>query len=276
MNIRQHTACAIAALFMFVFAASADAQSGGAVDAKVQAALGEITRKQDLIKELVIDDYTSTETTNGAITFATVGKIMLRPPDFKFHQFKITRGKKVGQITGTALNREEYWKMEIPSPIMLRQMKEQMLPGMGEEGAEKYLESFKKVKYTKLEVPRLREAGVYEKFRYDWFLHPYKKHPAAGWRLINETPAYWIFTTKMSGETGSAHFAFSKENGLCVRADFDQGAVKSTIMMNKVTINPATPIPDSVFEFTPPADADVRNYTQANIEGLRAGTIGGQ
>lgn len=249
--------------------ASAPLSQGASVprepDPGVVAALKQIRAKQEIIKEVLIEDITTTYSIGGKAVSISKGRMLQQPPDKFYEEHKTVWGRDLGRVEGIACNGHVAYMLGIASPESLKAMERKMRDiGQGESSIQSSLK-YNRIRYEKVDVDKLREAGVHDKHIATWFFHPETKFHLNTWKLAAETPTQWTFSaTQFVGfRELPVVLVFSKENGLCVRREFEDTNRRARVAAaaGKVTINPATPIPESQFEFTPPKDADVLDVT---------------
>lgn len=238
-------------------------------DPKVKGAIEEINRKQAVIKEIAIGDVRTTQTKGSETLIALTGKSYYRVPDLFCNQFTAVAGMSAGSVSGTASDGKTLWQLTIASPAlienMINRMKANRMPQTEIDTNVKKL----KVECSKLDLDKLRAAGLYDPAASITPMHPDAIYPADQWRLESETATTWTFVSPAE-QKGSNKFTFSKENGLCVVTQsvryIDSTPMLGTTALGKIEVNPNPPIADSVFKFTPPAGVEPTDMTEMRLK----------
>ncbi|MCE5228247.1 hypothetical protein LLG95_01440 [bacterium] len=241
-------------------------------DLRTRAALGEIAKKQAAIREIVIDDYTSTIMQKGKIVQEGKAIVRHRLPDLLYIEAKNTGAP--GDVDGVVYDGKWQWGMHVMGPVRINQQIERMKQAnMAQADIDKTIQQIK-VSRSKIDLQKMREAGFYDKVFGSriWYLYPMKALPVREWRLVGESPDAWLFMVKFMQPAAQnspdiiAKLEFSKANGLCVRREMGTGDMVNIDTIAAVTVNPARPIDNKFFKYEPPAGAIVTDRTDAMLK----------
>jgi outer membrane lipoprotein-sorting protein len=241
-------------------------------DARTRAALQEIVNKQAAIKEVVIEDHSSTFTQKGKLIQAASSKIMHRLPGLIYLQTKNTAHP--GDLDGTVVDGTTLWKIHILGSVSIHQQTERMKKASVAQDEINRRIRQGRVTRSRIDLQKMRDAGFYDKMIgvSTWYLNPMSVFPVQEWKLVGETPRTWLFTAKFTPVLDknepalTARLTFSKQTGLCVLREMVNGDIASTDALAGVTVNPAPPIESRMFRYEPPAGADVKDETATFIK----------
>lgn len=227
--------------------------------------LAEIKEKRALIREIVIDDITTTKTNKiGDVVWASQGREIQKLPEMFFAQSKMVAGEESGWIEGRACDGKTIWILKIASPEAMKTLEKQFRDAKKDEASIQNLLKANRIKYASVDVEKLRKAGTYEKYCLSPHVNPDIEFPSESWKLYDESNSEWVFETR--GLDGMNPYpvmlTFRKKDGLCIKREYEEGPLHVTVMINKVTVNPPKPVAETVFKFQPPAGVAVEDKTE--------------
>lgn len=246
-------------------------------DPQAKAAVQQIFKKQAEIKEVVVEDLESRVWEKRGTITHNKGQFSWRGPNMLFVKYSDLHGKTPGTIHGMALDGATAWELMIPSKRALESIAENMKQANKPEAEIDDTLKKKKMSIVKVDLEALRQKGIYDKYVYplEAFRRLFNPVDPATLKLAGETDAEWVLTAKSRKDRRSSDYGkdtirmtVKKDSGLCVRYEYtsnNENGYCSLVTIDKITINPVTPIADSVFKFEPPAGADVKDETENKI-----------
>ncbi|MCE5228246.1 hypothetical protein LLG95_01435 [bacterium] len=264
----------ILAAFALVPVVCAKAQAPApAIDPKVKAALDEIRKKQAGMKEFVIDEITTTYIKDGKPSgTVTKKRILKKAPNLYYTMLKHVSGPNTGAAVGKLFDGKTFWQINVASDEAVnRRMAYERSTIKTEKEIKQDIEFFRTTR-SRADLAKIRKAGVYQQFLNSQleFPNPIVMLSRPETKLVGETPAQWDFETVYQGDNGAkgtARVTFSKEHGLCTRSEISSEKKSGFIMtLDKIQVNPATPIPDDTFKYEPPPRSFVMDVTKEVIK----------
>lgn len=279
MKLFRPTVSVIAALLMLVVTTQVRAQGkldlSKVKDEKVKTALGRIQEKQALIKEILIDDISTTQSKDGKVVSIATGKVVQKLPDMVYEQTKVVSGYNVGRAHGSACDGKTKYVIEIAGKATLDNVIRHVKEMGGDQDSINAEIKANRIRYGKADMQKARETGRYTLHNSTPWFRPDFDFSASMWTIEAETPTQWIFkTASYAGKPGQVKaypvkLVFSKETGLCIMREYDNRGIHVIEAIGKVTINPEKPIDEKTFHFEIPANIDpddVEDYTDNYAE----------
>lgn len=266
-------------------AASPQLDTAKLTDPKTKAAVEEINKKQALIKEVIIEDMKAlNKDAKGEIRASLDCKILERRPNGSYRYAK-SNGGMTGDAEIYSIQDGKYvWEVQTLSAATVEKMLENAKKqGLPQAQIDSMASSMKGTHISKIDLAKLQQAGVLTTYQVSEgsVLRPLDVVEPASLKLASETPAAWTFTANPKSNAPSASAAapatsssmamtlvINKANGICAKMEIIEPTGTSLVTMDKITVNPAPPIPDSYFTYTPAADVSVTDSTDAVIKAL--------
>lgn len=251
-------------------------------DAKVKTALEEISAKQAAIKELIVEEMkTTSKNAKGAVAQEMLAKILTRQPNLFYQYEQWTVGVLESKETWTINDGKILWQINQDGPkwidLMTASMKRK---NAAQAEIDKQVAEFKKVHVYRIDLEKMKEAGLLEQFLTmdRIFLNPLSMADPATLKLSGETPTEWTFTANFRNDSNQKSQSpvigltgtFNKTHGLCVKweSSYPTGSV-TIVTLDKITVNPQPALDDVYFSYQPPEGAVIKETTDNVIASLK-------